>query len=72
MKDIINKAQYKMTLLYGIILFLVGLIGMIFPATIKFIISFCFISGGSSLITGLLYFVTHRTESQNKENEKTK
>jgi uncharacterized membrane protein HdeD (DUF308 family) len=72
LKDIIKKEQFKMSLLYGSVLFLAGLVGMVFPATTKFIVTFCFIFGGSSLMTGLLYFVTHRTKSQSKENEKIK
>ena len=72
MKNRIKKEEYKITFLYGGVLFLVGLIGMIFPATAKYIVSFCFIYGGSSLLVGLLYFVTDRKEDQSKENKKIK
>ena len=72
MKKSVKKEEYKITFLYGGVLFLVGLIGMIFPATAKYIVSFCFIYGGSSLLVGLLYFVTNRNEVQSKENEKIK
>ncbi|WP_350467437.1 hypothetical protein [Carnobacterium sp.] len=72
MKNSIKKEEYNITFLYGSVLFLVGLIGMIFPATAKYIVSFCFIYGGSSLLVGLLYFVTNRNEVKSKENEKLK
>lgn len=72
MKNSIKKEEYKITFLYGGVLFLVGLIGMIFPTTAKYIVTFCFIYGGSSLLVALLYFLTNRNEIQSKENEKIK
>lgn len=72
MKNRIKKEEYKITFLYGGVLFLVGLIGMIFPATANYIVTFCFIYGGSSLLIGLLYFGTHKVKFQNKKHEKNK
>lgn len=72
MKNSMKKEEYKITFLYGGVLFLVGITGMIFPSTAKYIATFCFIYGGSSLLVGLLYFVTYRNEVQSKENKKIK
>ncbi|MFV8240892.1 hypothetical protein ACNNM0_09135 [Aerococcus viridans] len=69
MKETIRKEQSKMTLIYGTLFLVVGLIGTIFPESSRFIISFCFIFGGSSTLTGLFYFAGMKMNQQNK-NEK--
>lgn len=69
MKETIRKEQSKMTLIYGTLFLVVGLIGTIFPESSRFIISFCFIFGGSSMLTGLFYFAGKKMNQPNK-NEK--
>ena len=69
MKETIRKEQSKMTLIYGTLFLVVGLIGTIFPESSRFIISFCFIFGGSSTLTGLFYFAGKKINQPNK-NEK--
>ena len=49
----INESVSKLMVLYGVILFAMGIIGMIYPASARFIVSFCFIYGGSTLIQGV-------------------
>lgn len=66
MKDTIRKEQSKMTLIYGTLFLVVGLIGTIFPESSRFIISFCFIFGGSSTLTGLFYFAGKKMNQPNK------
>ena len=66
MKETIRKEQSKMTLIYGILFLVVGLIGTIFPESSRFIISFCFIFGGSSTLTGLFYFAGKKMNQPNK------
>lgn len=70
MKENVKKEHYRITLYYGSLFLVVGIIGKFFPQNLEVLISFCFIFGGASVLTGLFYFVTHRTESQSKENEK--
>ena len=69
MKETIRKEQSKMTLIYGTIFLVVGVIGTLFPENSQFIISFCFIFGGSSMLTGLFYFAGKKM-NQPKKNEK--
>jgi len=69
MKKMIRKEQSKMTLIYGILFLIVGLVGTIFPESSRFIINFCFIFGGSSTLTGLAYFAGKKINQPNK-NEK--
>ncbi|MFV8808427.1 hypothetical protein [Aerococcus urinaeequi] len=66
MKETIRKEQSKMTLIYGTLFLVVGLIGTIFPESSRFIISFCFIFGGSSTLTGLFYFAGKKMNQPNK------
>ena len=66
MKETIKKEQSKMTLIYGTLFLVVGLIGIIFPESSRFIISFCFIFGGSSTLTGLFYFAGKKMNQSNK------
>lgn len=66
MKETIRKEQSKMTLIYGTLFLVVGLIGTIFPGSSRFIISFCFIFGGSSTLTGLFYFAGKKMNQPNK------
>lgn len=66
MKETIRKEQSKMILIYGTLLLVVGLIGTIFPESSRFIISFCFIFGGSSTLTGLFYFAGKKMNQLNK------
>ena len=69
MKETIRKEQSRMTLIYGTIILVVGLIGTFFPESSRFIISFCFIFGGSSTLTGSFYFAGKKINQPNK-NEK--
>lgn len=69
MKEIIRKEQNKVTLIYGTLFFVAGLTGTIFPETSRFILNFCFIFGGSSILTGLFYFAGKKINQSNK-NEK--
>ena len=69
MKETIRKEQSKMTLIYGTLFLVVGLIGTIFPESSRFIISFCFIFVGSRKKTGLFYF-DRKTINQPNINEK--
>ena len=66
MKETIRKEQSKMTLIYGTLFLVVGLIGTIFPESSRFIISFCFIFDGSSTLTGLFYFAGKKMNQPNK------
>ena len=66
MKETIRKEQSKMTLIYGTLFLVAGLIGTIFPESSRFIISFCFIFGGSSTLTGLFYFAGKKMNQPNK------
>lgn len=66
MKETIRKEQSKMTLISGTLFLVVGLIGTIFPESSRFIISFCFIFGGSSTLTGLFYFAGKKMNQPNK------
>lgn len=72
MKDSVKKEHYRITMYYGALFFVLGIIGKFFPQNLEFIISFCFIFGGASVLSGFFYFVISRTKSQSKENEKTK
>lgn len=56
MKETIKKEQNKLILIYGTLFFVAGLIGTIFPESSRFIMSFCFIFGGTSILSGLFYF----------------
>ncbi len=66
MNETIRKEQSKMTLIYGTLFLVVGLIATIFPESSRFIISFCFIFGGSSTLTGLFYFAGKKMNQPNK------
>lgn len=66
MKETIRKEQSKMTLIYGTLFLVVGLTGTIFPETSQFILNFCFIFGGSSILTGLFYFAGKKMNQPNK------
>lgn len=50
----LNEGVSKVLVLYGGILFAMGIIGMVYPESARFIVSFCFIYGGSTLIQGAL------------------
>ena len=50
----LNEGVAKVLVLYGVVLFTMGIIGMIYPESARFIVSFCFIYGGSTLIQGVL------------------
>lgn len=65
-----KRKQYQMSLLYGTIFFFVGVLGMVFPETSRFIASFCFIFGGSSLLQALLYLGKHKNKTDIKYGEK--
>ncbi|WP_034553376.1 hypothetical protein [Carnobacterium funditum] len=69
MKETIKKEQNKIILIYGTLFFIVGLIGTIFPEISKFIISFCFIFGGSSILTGLFYFAGKKINQTDKKDK---
>ena len=69
MKETIRKEQSRMTLIYGTIILVVGLIGTFFPESSRFIISLCFIFGESSTLTELFYFAGKKINQPNK-NEK--
>ena len=69
MKETIRKEQSKMMLIYGTIILVLGLIGTFFPESSRFIINFCFIFGGSSMLTGLFYFAGKKM-NQPKKNKK--
>lgn len=56
MKETIKKEQNKLILIYGTLFFITGLIGIIFPESSRFIMSFCFMFGGTSILSGLFYF----------------
>ena len=69
MKETIRKEQSKMMLIYGTIILVLGLIGTFFPESSRFIINFCFIFGGSSMLTVLFYFAGKKM-NQPKKNKK--
>ena len=69
MKETIRKEQSKMMLIYGTIILVLGLIGTFFPESSRFIINFCFIFGGSSMLTGLFYFAGKKMNQPKKKQK---
>lgn len=59
----VERMQYKTIFQYGLIFFMLGVVGLIFPESSRFIVFFCLIFGGSSSLKGLLYL---RKQKNNK------
>ena len=71
MKNHIQREQVKIKLFYGSLCFIVGTVGLFFQSYLKFLMIFCFIFGGTSVLNSMVYFLFHRKTTSSKNEERT-